>query len=354
MTTRERTRAITIGGVTIGGGNPVAVQSMTNTDTRDVDATVGQMLALEAAGCEIVRASVYDEQCALAFRQIKERIHIPLVADVHFSSKLAVMAVENGADKLRINPGNIGGPEDVKRVADAARAHRVPIRVGVNSGSLEKELLEKYGVSARALAESAAGQARLLEKLGFDNIVLSLKASDARLSLEAYREAAKLMDYPLHLGVTEAGGGESGLVKSAVGLGAMLLGGLGDTLRVSLTGGPVPEVAAAYAILRAAGVRMRGVEVISCPTCGRTGIDVAGIAREVERRTAHIQKPLKVAVMGCVVNGPGEAREADCGIAGGQGGGALFVRDGAVRKIPQEGLLQALLDEIARLTGEKL
>jgi (E)-4-hydroxy-3-methylbut-2-enyl-diphosphate synthase len=264
------------------------------------------------------------------------------------------MAVENGADKLRINPGNIGGEDKVKLVADAAKAHHVPIRVGVNAGSLERDLLAKYGVSARALAESAAGQARLLETMGFDSIVLSLKASDAALSLAAYREAAALMDYPLHLGVTEAGGGESGLVKSAVGLGAMLLDGLGDTLRVSLTCDPVPEVPAAYAILRAAGVRLRGVEVISCPTCGRTNIDVEGIAREVTRRTAGIQKHLRVAVMGCVVNGPGEAREADVGIAGGDGSGALFVKGGGVRKIPEEGLLQALLDEIERLTGEIL
>jgi (E)-4-hydroxy-3-methylbut-2-enyl-diphosphate synthase len=353
MTARGKTRVIRIGSVDIGGGNLVAVQSMTNTDTRDVDATVAQILALEAEGCEIVRSSVYDEECALAFRKIKDRIHIPLVADIHFSAKLAVMAVENGADKLRINPGNIGSADKVRLVVDAAKAHHVPIRIGVNAGSLEKELLAKYGVTARALAESALNQARLLEGMGFTDVVLSLKASDARLSLDAYRAAAEAMDYPLHLGVTEAGGGSQGMMKSAVGLGAMLLDGLGDTLRVSLTGDPLPEVTAAYSILRAAGVRSRGIEVISCPTCGRTCIDVEGLAKEVERRTAGIAKPLKVAVMGCVVNGPGEAREADAGIAGGQGGGALFVKGEPVRSIPVEGLLDALLDAVERLTGEK-
>lgn len=353
MTTREQTRVVYIGGVAIGGGNPVAVQSMTNTDTRDVEATAAQISALEAAGCEIVRASVYDKECAAAFRRIKDKIHIPLVADVHFSAKLAALAVENGADKLRINPGNIGGEDKVRLVADAAKAHGVPIRVGVNAGSLEKELLDKYGVTARALAESAVGQARLLERMGFQDIVLSLKASDARLCVEACRLVAEVLDYPLHLGVTEAGFGSQGLVKSAVGLGALLLDGLGDTLRVSLSGDPVPEVSAAYSILRAAGVRQRGVEVISCPTCGRTCIDVEGLAREVERRTANIRKPLKVAVMGCVVNGPGEAREADLGIAGGRGGGALFVKGEPVRSIPEEGLLDALMDAIKRITGEE-
>ena len=280
-------------------------------------------------------------------------IHIPLVADIHFSARLAVLSVENGADKLRINPGNIGPEDQVKLVADAAKAHHVPIRVGVNAGSLEKELLGKYGVTARALAESAIGQARLLERMGFEDIVLSLKASDARLCLDAYRLVAETLDYPLHIGVTEAGFGSQGLIKSAVGLGALLLDGLGDTLRVSLSGDPVQEVAAAYSILRAAGVRRRGVEVISCPTCARTSIDVEGLAREVERRTANIRKPLKAAVMGCVVNGPGEAREADLGIAGGRGGGALFVKGEPARSIPQEGLLGALMDAIERISGEK-
>jgi (E)-4-hydroxy-3-methylbut-2-enyl-diphosphate synthase len=353
MKTRERTRVVRIGGVAIGGGNPVAVQSMTNTDTRDVEATCAQILALEAAGCEIVRASVYDEACALAFKKIKDRIHIPLVADIHFSARLAVLAVENGADKLRINPGNIGGEEDVRLVADAARAHHVPIRIGVNAGSLEDEMLCRYGVSAQALAGSAIGQARMLERMGFEDIVLSMKASDAKMCLEAYRLAAETLDFPLHIGVTEAGVGARGLVKSAVGLGALLMDGLGDTIRVSLTGDPVPEVAAAYDILRAAGVRSIGVEVISCPTCGRTGIDVEKIAREVERRAANIRKPLRVAVMGCVVNGPGEAGQADLGIAGGQGRGALFVKGEPVKSIPEEGLLEALMDAIKRISGEE-
>ena len=353
MTTRANTRAVRIGALTVGGGAPVAVQSMTNTDTRDADATAAQIQALETAGCEIVRASVYDEECALAFRKIRDRIHIPLVADIHFSAKLAVMAVENGADKLRINPGNIGGESKARLVVDAAKAHHVPIRIGVNAGSLEKELLSKYGVTAKALAESAIGQARVLERLGFNDIVLSMKASDASMSLNAYRMVAETLDYPLHLGVTEAGGGEQGLIKSSVGLGAMLLHGLGDTLRVSLTGDPVPEVAAAYSILRAAGVRLRGVEVISCPTCGRTGIDVEGLVREVELRCAGIRKPLKVAVMGCIVNGPGEAREADVGIAGGQDGGALFVRGQQPRSVPREGLLDALMDAIEQLAGSQ-
>ena len=351
MITRDKTRVVNIGTVAIGGGNPVAVQSMTNTDTRDVEATVAQILALEDAGCEIVRSSVYDEDCARAFRRIRERIHIPLVADIHFSARLAVMAVENGADKLRINPGNIGDDAKVKLVVDAAKAHHVPIRIGVNAGSLEKELLQRFGVSATALAQSAIRQARVLEGFGFEDIVLSMKASDTAMSLEAYREVANVLDYPLHLGITEAGGGESGIIKSAVGLGAMLLDGLGDTLRVSLTGDPVPEVPAGYAILRSAGVRRRGVEVIACPTCGRTGIDVEGLVHEVERRTAHIRKPLKVAVMGCVVNGPGEAREADVGIAGGQDGGALFVKGQLPRKVPPDQLLDALMDAIEKITG---
>jgi len=353
MMTRDKTRAVRIGNVSIGGGNPVAVQSMTNTPTRDAGATAAQILALEEAGCEIARSAVPDEESARAFKAIKDKIHIPLVADIHFSAKLAVLAVENGADKLRINPGNIGSEDNVRLVVDAAKAHRVPIRVGVNAGSLEKELLEKYGISARALAESAIGQARLLERMGFTDIVLSLKASDAKLSLDAYRLVAETLDYPLHIGITEAGFGNQGLIKSAVGLGALLLDDLGDTLRVSLSGDPVQEVAAAYSILRAAGVRQMGVEIISCPTCARTCIDVEGLAREVERRTAHIRKPLRVAVMGCVVNGPGEAREADLGIAGGQGGGALFVKGEPVRSIPKDGLPEALMDAIEKVSGEK-
>ena len=346
MNKRENTRVVRVGNVSIGGGNPVAVQSMTNTDTRDIEATVAQIKALEAAGCEIVRASVYDEECAVAFRCIKDRISIPIVADIHFSAALAVLAVENGADKLRINPGNIGGPNKVKLVVDAAKAHGVPIRIGVNAGSLEKDKLQKYGVTAKAMAESALEHVRMLEGMGFDNIVLSLKASFAPLCVNAYREAAELLDYPLHLGITEAGAGNQGLIKSAVGLGALLMEGIGDTIRVSLTGDPVQEIAAAFDILRASGVRQRGIEVISCPTCGRTCIDVEGLARAVEQRTAGIRQHLKVAVMGCVVNGPGEAREADVGIAGGQGMGALFVHGELVRKVPEEKLLDALMEVI--------
>ncbi|MDD4797532.1 MAG: flavodoxin-dependent (E)-4-hydroxy-3-methylbut-2-enyl-diphosphate synthase, partial [Eubacteriales bacterium] len=324
MITRNKTRVVKIAGVSIGGGNPVAVQSMTNTDTRDVDATVEQILRLEQLGCEIVRASVYDEECARAFAGIKARIHIPLVADVHFSHRLAILAVENGADKLRINPGNIGGDDNVRAVADAAKAHGVPIRVGVNAGSLEKQMRMAHGHSARAMVNSALNEIATLEKHGFVDIVVSLKASDVPLCLEAYTLMAQRCDYPLHIGITEAGGGENALIKSAVGAGALLLHGLGDTLRVSLTGAPEPEVSAAWSILRASGVRRRGVEVISCPTCGRTNIDVAALARQVEDATRDITKPLKIAVMGCVVNGPGEARQADIGIAGGDGSGVLI------------------------------
>ena len=354
MTTREQTRVVQIGSVAIGGGNPVAVQSMTNTDTRDVQATVAQIQALRAAGCEIVRVSVYDDACAAALRAIRDRVDVPLVADIHFSAALAVKAVENGADKLRINPGNIGGADKVRMVVDAAKAHHVPIRIGVNAGSLEKEKVQTLGVTAEAMARSALEHVRLLEELGFYDIVVALKASNAPLCLQAYRAMAALCDYPLHLGITEAGSGEQGLIKSSVGIGALLLDGLGDTLRVSLTGDPVQEVGAAYSILRSAGVRMQGVEIISCPTCGRTCIDVEALSREVERRTAGIRRHLKVAVMGCVVNGPGEAREADVGIAGGHGSGALFLHGELVRKVPEDELLSTLLDTIDQLMQEKM
>ncbi|MDD3243893.1 MAG: flavodoxin-dependent (E)-4-hydroxy-3-methylbut-2-enyl-diphosphate synthase [Eubacteriales bacterium] len=349
MYTREHTSVVHIGKVAVGGGNPVAVQSMTNTDTRDVDATVEQILRLEARGCEIVRASVYDEECAHAFARIKERIHIPLVADIHFSDKLAIAAVENGADKLRLNPGNIGGEDKVRKVADAARAHGVPIRVGVNAGSLEAAMQAAHGHTAQAMVNSAMGEIAILEKQGFDNIVVSLKASNVPLCLEAYRLMAQHCAYPLHIGITEAGGGDNALIKSAVGAGALLLDGLGDTLRVSLTGAPEPEVDAAWSILRASGVRRRGVEIISCPTCGRTRINVAALAAQVEQATCHITKPLKVAVMGCVVNGPGEAKEADVGIAGGDGRGVLIKGGEVVRTMAEEELLPALLAEIDTL-----
>lgn len=349
MFTRDKTRKVSIGGVVIGGGSPVAVQSMTNTDTADVDATVAQILALEALGCEIVRASAYDERSARALRQIKDCIHIPLVADIHFSHKLAILAVENGADKLRINPGNIGSDDNIRRVADAARAHKVPIRVGVNAGSLEKHMQETHGITAQAMVGSALREVQLLEQCGFDNLVISLKASSVPLCLEAYRLMAGKVDYPMHIGITEAGLGEDALVKSAMGIGALLLDGIGDTVRVSLTGAPEPEVDAAYSILRSAGVRKRGVEIISCPTCARTRVDVEGLAKEVRAATAHITQPLTIAVMGCAVNGPGEARSADIGIAGGDGEGVIIKKGEIIKKYPQEQLLEALLAEVKTL-----
>jgi (E)-4-hydroxy-3-methylbut-2-enyl-diphosphate synthase len=342
-----RTKEIRIGSVTIGGDHPVAIQSMTNTDTRDADATVRQIRALEEAGCEIVRVSVYDEACARALPEIRSRIRIPLVADIHFSSRLAILALENGADKVRINPGNIGGDDKVRAVADCARAHRAPIRIGVNSGSLPGDIREKYGVGPRALCESMLRSVRLLESFGFGDLVLSVKSSDVTTMVRSNRELAALTRYPLHLGVTEAGTPETGLVKSAVGIGALLLDGIGDTIRVSLSGDPVQEVAAACSILTASGRRRFGVEIIACPTCGRSTIDVAGLAAEVERRTRHIASPLRVAVMGCVVNGPGEAREADIGVAGGPEYSLLFYNGEVRRKIPSHRILEELMNEIA-------
>ena len=335
------TRTFRIGAVPIGGGAPVTVQSMTNTDTRDAAATLYQVRALAAAGADLVRVSVYDDKCLPALSAIVGGSPVPIVADIHYRADLAVAALERGVAKVRINPGNIGSQAGVRRVADCARVHGAPIRIGVNSGSLEKDILrEEGGVTARGMLKSALGHARLLEAAGFTDIVLSLKASDVPLTVAAYELAARETDYPLHLGVTEAGLPGEGHIKSAVGIGSLLLQGIGDTVRVSLTGDPVPEVAAALSILRACGLRRTGVNVISCPTCGRTGIDVAAIAERVQRELADVQVPLTVAVMGCVVNGPGEAREADVGLAGGglaegqaaggQGGayavGAIFER----------------------------
>lgn len=343
----RNTRGFFIGRVPIGGGHPVSVQSMTNTDTRDVGATLKQIRALAEAGCEIVRVSVYDDECLPAVGELVRQSPVPLVADIHFRADLAVGAMERGIAKVRINPGNIGSQAEVRRVADCAKAHKVPIRIGVNSGSIEKEILRREGgVTARGMMDSALHHARLLEREGFHDIVLSLKASDVPLTVKAYQLAARETDYPLHVGVTEAGLPGAGNIKSAVGIGALLLQGIGDTIRVSLTGSPIPEVKAAVDILQAVGLRRNFVNVISCPTCGRTGIDVAAIARRVQEELADLRVPLTVAIMGCVVNGPGEAREADVGLAGGglaaatdggEGGGyavgALFERGKPPRRI---------------------
>lgn len=343
-------KTMRIGGVTIGGGAPVAIQSMCNTPTEDVEATVAQILALEAAGCEIVRVAVPTMAAADSIAAIKRCIHIPLVADIHFDYRLALRCARQGVDKLRINPGNIGGAEKVRAVADACRERGIPIRVGVNGGSLEKALLEKYGgVTAEALVESAMGHVRLLQECGFDDICLSVKCSHVPTNMRAYTLLHEQTDYPLHLGVTEAGTPEMGVLKSAVGIGGLLALGIGDTIRVSLTADPVEEVYAAKRILSAAGIRQTGVNLIACPTCGRTKYDMIPIAQEVERRLRDCTKPITVAVMGCAVNGPGEARHADVGIAGGDGEGLLFRRGEIVRKVPQAQLVDALLEEIDKL-----
>ena len=313
------TKTVTVGTLPLGGGHPVLVQSMTNTDTRDVPATLAQIRALAEAGCDLVRVSVYDEACADAVRALVDGSPVPLVADIHFDYKLAIRAAENGIAKLRINPGNIGGADRVRKLADCAKAHHIPIRIGVNSGSVEKDLLARFGgPTPECLVESALGHARLLEEAGFEDIVLSLKSSDVRLTVEAYRLASRRCDYPLHVGVTEAGLPGQGTVKSAIGIGALLLDGIGDTIRVSLSGDPLPEAKAAWDILRALDLRRRGPQLIACPTCGRTVIPVADIARRVEEALSDLTVPLKVAVMGCIVNGIGEGREADVGIAGGR------------------------------------
>ncbi len=347
------TETVRIGKLSMGGGNPVLVQSMTNTDTRDAEKTLAQIRALADAGCEIVRVSVYDEACAKAVRTLVDGSPVPLVADIHFDHRLAILAAENGISKLRINPGNIGGEAHVRELADCAKAHGIPIRIGVNSGSVEKDLLARYGgPTAECLVESALNHARMLEKAGFGDIVLSMKSSDVRLTVDAYRLASKKCDYPLHVGVTEAGLPGQGTVKSAIGIGALLLDGIGDTIRVSLSGDPVPEAAAAWDILRALNLRVRGVQLISCPTCGRTCIPVADIARRVESELSDITVPIKVAVMGCVVNGPGEGREADVGIAGGKSGGALFLKGQEPRKVEGD-LAEILIREARRIASEK-
>ena len=345
------TRKVHVGPVAIGGGAPISVQTMTNTDTRDVEATLAQIRAMAAAGADIVRVSVYDEACAKAVRDLVDGSPVPLVADIHFNHRLAIQSVENGIAKVRINPGNIGGEAHVRELADCLKAHRVPVRIGVNSGSVEKEILERYGgVTPEGMVESGLNHARMLERAGYDDIVLSFKATDVRKMVAACRLAAKACDYPQHIGVTESGTADVGIVKSAVGIGALLLEGIGDTIRVSLSGDPVQEVPAGLSILRACGLRRDGIEIISCPTCGRTGIDVEGIARRVRAETADIRVPLKVAVMGCVVNGPGEAREADLGVAGGKdGAGILFVKDMPPRSIKGGDLAAELIAEIRRM-----
>lgn len=344
---RKKTREIQIGQVKIGGDNPVAIQSMTNTKTEDVDATVSQILALEKAGCEIVRCAVPTMEAAEALREIREKIHIPLVADIHFDYKLAIAAVENGADKIRINPGNIGSKERIRAVVDCCKERGIPIRVGVNSGSLEKELVEKYGgVTAEGLVESALDKVAIIESMGYDNLVISIKSSDVMMCIRAHEIIAEKTDYPLHVGITESGTIYSGSVKSAVGLGNILYQGIGDTIRVSLTGDPVQEIYAAKLILKTLGLRKDGISVVSCPTCGRTQIDLITLAGQVEEMVKEFDLNIKVAVMGCVVNGPGEAKEADIGIAGGIHEGLLIKKGEIVKKVPEEELLETLRQEL--------
>ena len=344
------TREINIGGVKIGGNNPIAIQSMCNTDTRDVKSTVEQIKKLEKAGCEIIRVAVPDMQAAECIRDIKKSIDIPLVADIHFDYRLALKCMDNGIDKIRINPGNIGSADRVKQVADMAKKNHIPIRVGVNSGSLEKELVEKYGgVTPQGLVESALRHVKLLEQNDFYDTAISIKASNVPFSVEVYELLSNTVDYPLHVGITEAGTVWGGTIKSAVGIGAILSRGIGDTIRVSLTGDPVEEIYAAKEILKDLNLRKFGVEFISCPTCGRTSIDLIKIANEVESKIKDIDKNIKVAVMGCAVNGPGEAREADIGIAGGHGEGLIFKKGEILRKVPEEKLVDELLKEIALL-----
>ncbi len=347
---RRDTKGIKVGPVAIGGGEPVSVQSMTNTDTRDSAATVQQIEQLARAGCEIVRVAVPDREAAEALKGIKEQIAIPLIADIHFDHRLALLALENGVDALRINPGNIGSAEKVKAVVDRAKAKGIPIRIGVNAGSLEKELLAKYGhPTPEAMVESALRHIDILEKLNFDLIKISLKASDVPLMLQAYRLLSQRVNYPLHVGVTEAGTVTSGTIKSSVGIGTLLAEGIGDTIRVSLTGHPVHEVRVGFEILKVLGLRQKGATLISCPTCGRCEINLIPIAEQVEAKLLEVDKPLKVAVMGCVVNGPGEAREADIGIAGGKGVGLLFKKGEVIRKVKEDELVQALLEELDKL-----
>lgn len=343
-----------VGTVAVGGDAPITVQSMTNTDTRQVEETVAQIERLEAAGCELIRLAVVDMEAAFALQSIRDQIHIPLIADIHFDHRLAVASMENGAQAIRINPGNIGGPRKLAKVVDAAKAHKVPIRVGVNSGSLEKDLLKKHGhPTPEALTESALRNIELLEKLGFYEIKISIKSSDPLTTVESYRHLAVRCDYPFHLGVTEAGGLIAGTVKSSVALGILLHGGIGDTFRISLTRDPAEEVRVGYEILRALDIRHRGPELISCPTCGRCQVNLFNLADEVERFIQTMDTPLKIAVMGCVVNGPGEAKEADIGVAGGKGVGIIFKKGKLYKKVAEKELLEVFLKEVDRLAKEK-
>jgi (E)-4-hydroxy-3-methylbut-2-enyl-diphosphate synthase len=346
---KYKSRIVKVGKYLLGGDNPVRVQSMCNTDTRNVSATVKQILALEKAGCEIIRVAVPDMAAAKAIGKIKKRIHIPLVADIHFDYKLALEAIKQGVDKVRINPGNIGSVEKVKEVVKACKKKKIPIRIGVNSGSIEKKLLEKYGATPKAAVESALRHVRVLEKLNFHDILISIKFSDVPRMVEGYKLLAKKVDYPLHLGVTEAGTTYTGTIKSAVGIGILLYEGIGATIRVSLTADPVEEIRPGFEILRALGLRKYGPEVISCPTCGRTEIDLIGLAKKVEKALKDFKKPIKVAVMGCVVNGPGEAREADIGVAGGKKTGAIFVKGKVIKSVPENEILPVLLKEVRRI-----
>ena len=347
MIRRRSAKTVKIGDRVIGGEYPIAIQSMTNTRTEDVEATVRQILALEEAGCEIIRSTVPTPEAAAAIGEIKKRIHIPLVADIHFDYRMAIAAMENGADKIRINPGNIGGKERVRAVVDCARERDIPIRVGVNSGSLEREIVARDGgVTARGLVESAMDKVHMIQEMGYDNLVISIKSSDVPMCIEAHERIAEQTDLPLHVGITESGTIRTGTIQSAVGLGAILSQGIGDTIRVSLTGDPVEEVFVAKQILSALGLRRSGIRVISCPTCGRTSIDLIGLANQVEELVSGYDLDLKVAVMGCVVNGPGEAKEADLGIAGGKGEGLLICRGQVIRKLPEAELLPALKDAL--------
>ena len=344
---REHTKTIKIGNQVIGGGHPVLIQSMTNTKTEDVAATVAQILTLEKAGCQIIRCAVPTMEAARALGEIKKQIHIPLVADIHFDYKLAIAAMENGADKIRINPGNIGSTERVKAVVDAAKERNIPIRVGVNSGSLEKPLIEKYGgVTAEGIVESALDKVHMIEDLGYDNLVISIKSSDVLMCVKAHELLAGKTVYPLHVGITESGTVNSGNIKSAIGLSLILSQGIGDTIRVSLTGDPVEEIKSAKLILRTLGLRKGGIEVVSCPTCGRTQINLIDLATRVEKLVEDYPLDIKVAVMGCVVNGPGEAKEADLGVAGGIGEGLLIKHGEIIKKLPEDQLLPALKEEL--------
>lgn len=350
MIHRTNTKVVNVGDVLMGGENPVRIQSMTNTKTENVEATVAQILRLEKAGCELIRCTVPTMEAASAFSEIKKQIHIPLIADIHFDYRLAIAAIENCADKIRINPGNIGGTDRVKAVVDAARDRNIPIRVGVNSGSLEKEMLEKYGgVTAEGITESALDKIHMIEDMNYDNIVVSIKSSDVLMSVAAHKLIAQKMNYPIHVGITEAGTITSGNIKSAIGIGLILDAGIGNTIRVSLTDDPVEEVYSAKLILKTLGLRKGGVTVVSCPTCGRTNIDIISLAHKVEDMVKDIDLDIKVAVMGCVVNGPGEAREAELGIAGGKGEGLIFKKGEILKKVPEGELLSALRDEIYKL-----